>query len=136
MPPRPGSKIEFVSKHLGLSNAELIAKAKEAGVELTPAVLDATRWTLRTKYGFKNSGSKPKKHKKKYKARALKASKNEPPKQKRKYTRRADKESTNGASPDRKLKHAAVRKLFFEIGYDDAEKIFLEFQEMHNRQWS
>lgn len=130
-PLKPGTKIEFISRHLGLTNEELIAKAKEAGLELTRPLADATRWALRHRYGYKV----PKRGKKrgKYKARAGKV---EPPKQKRKYTRRADKESTNGASPDRKLKHAAVRKLFFEIGYDDAEKIFLEFQEMHNRQWS
>lgn len=134
MPPRPlrpGSKVEFVSRHLALTNDEIAEKAKAEGLSIKAKQLDTLRWYLRTKYGKKNTGSKARKlkgTKRKYTARAAKV---EP---KRKYTRRADKES-NGVSPERKLKHAALRKLVFELGYDEAAEVFGEFQEMHGR-WS
>lgn len=126
MPPRPlkpGTKIEFLSRHLGSPNSEVIEKAKDEGLKINASTLDSMRWVLRTKYGWKNTGSKPRKGSK-YTARATK--------------RRAKKKkapANNGVSPERQLKHAALRKLVFDLGYDEAAEIFGEFQEMHNR-WS
>lgn len=131
MPLRPGSKIEYISKHLGLTNQELVEKAKADGISLTVPVIDATRWTLRTKYGFKNTGSslmkdrgkkKKKQGKRKYTARASAEPK-----------RRKKKDKKKDVSPERALKHAELRKLVFELGYDEVKDIFSEFQDMHNR---
>jgi hypothetical protein len=123
-PLRPGSKIEYVSKQLGLTNEELIEKAKTDGVKLTRAMIDNARYYLRTRYGVKNTGSVPRKKttkkQKKYKARAAQS---KPAKTK------------TPSSSKREQKHAELRKLVFELGYDEVRDIFMEFEEMHSR-WS
>lgn len=120
--PRPGSKIAFVAAHLGLTNLEVQQKAKEAGLELSIPVIDASRWTLKNKFKMTKSSTAtaivP------YQATAAVVPK-------RKYKARANKKTDEDNSP----KEAMIRKLVFEIGYDKANLIFREFQEMHSR-WS
>lgn len=121
-PLRPGTKIEFISRHLGLTNDKLIEKAKAEGIELNKNVIDSTRWHLKVKHGFKNTGSKGNlKLREKYKAKGS---------NKKKKTK---KKQDNGVSPARAMKHAQLRKLVFELGYDEVRDIFEEFQDMHSR---
>jgi len=135
MPPRPlkhGTKIEFIARHLELTNAEMVEAAKEEKVKLSVAHIDSVRWYLRTKHGYKNTGSKPRKKK------ASTALVKGVPKAKT-YVARAKKKKeakeSNGVSPERGVKHAQLRKLVFDLGWDEVRTIFLEFEEMHNR-WS
>lgn len=120
-PLKPGTKIEFISRHLGLTNAELIEKAKASGLKLSAAHADATRWLLRKKYGYKIKATKTK-----TKTKAL-------DKPKRKYTKR--KKQKNGVSPAKAILHAELRKLIFKLGYDESAEIWAEFESMHDR-WS
>ena len=109
---RPGSKIEFISKHIELPNAVIIEKAKEKGIELSAAMIDASKWTIRKKL------KETKKKRGPYKVKA-------------KLAKLTNKDIPTGED----LKLAQLRKLVFEIGYDKFRAVFHEFEEMYKR-WS
>lgn len=133
--PKEGSKLEYVAKHFELPTPDLITRGLSDGVVLTAPRIDNMRSILRSKYGYaggvkaKAKPAKPKAAKKPNKPK----SKAKPKAKASKPNAKAAAKHSNGVSPARALKQAQLRKLIFEMGFDDVRDIYLEFQDMHHR---
>jgi hypothetical protein len=134
-PLQPGTKIAYVAQHFSLPNDALIERAKADGVEIDRKALDRLRFVLRSKHGYPYDAKSKSKSKSSKAGWASRSKSKAMPKHTPKARAKAKSQSkhTNGVSPARAIKHAEVRKLIFEMGWDDVREIFLEFQEMHER---
>jgi hypothetical protein len=105
-----GAIMALVKQHLTKEPDEIIGIANSQGLTLTHKQIMAARTKL------KRQGFKPK---------PLKLGRRQP------SAPRAASEANGGASSN--PKHAELRRLIFEMGFDAARSIFEEFQAMHAR---